>query len=143
MNVFKTELLPLAIRLAGFVQLAIAASSLLIPRMLGWRQDVARLKPLTARVFWTYAGYIFSTNVAFGLLSALMPARLAEHSPLAIAVTAFMATYWLSRLVIQFALFDRVEAANAPLFRVARLLYITAFASLTAVYALTAIQGLS
>src|SRR3954447_26977464 len=111
---FKTELLPVAIRIAGFVQLAIAASSLFIPRVLGWRRDVARLQPLTARVFWTYAGYIFSTNVAFGLLSALMPARLAEHSPLAIAVTAFMAMYWLSRLVIQFAFFDRVEAANAP-----------------------------
>jgi len=139
---FKIDVLPFAIRAAGFVQLAIAGSSLLIPKMLGWRQDVARLQPLTARVFWTYAGYIFSTNVAFGLLSALMPARLAEHSPLAIAVTGFMAVYWLSRLVIQFAFFDRVEAASAPLFRIARLLYVTAFASLATVYSFTAIQGL-
>jgi surface polysaccharide O-acyltransferase-like enzyme len=140
---FKTELLPVAIRVAGFVQLAIAASSLFIPRVLGWRRDVARLQPLTARVFWTYSGYVLATNIAFGLLSALMPERLAEHSPLAIAVTAFIGVYWLSRLVIQFAIFDRVEAANAPLFRVARLLYVTAFVSLTAVYSVTAIQGLS
>jgi len=140
---FKTESLILAIRFAGLAQLAIAASSLLIPRLLGWKRDVARLQPLTANVFWTYAGYVFATNVAFGLLSALMPQRLAEHSPLAIAVSAFIALYWLSRLVIQFVVFDRADAGGAPLFRVARLLYIAGFASIGAVYSLTAISGLS
>ena len=140
---FKNAYLPLAIRIAGLIQLAIAASSLAIPGLLGWREDVARLRPLTARVFWTYSGYILSTNVSFGLLSALMPERLAEHSPLAIAVAGFIAVYWLSRLVIQITVFDRVESPREPLFRIARLLYLTAFTSLAAVYSVTAITGLS
>jgi len=125
------------------VQLAIAASSLLIPKLLGWRREVARLEPLTARVFWTYSGYILAMNVSLGLLSVLMPQRLAEQTPLAIAITSFIALYWLSRLVIQFAVFDRVEIGNALHFRIARLLYITGFASLGAVYSLTAIRGLA
>jgi hypothetical protein len=137
---FKTNLPPLIIRLAGLVQLSIAASSLAIPKLLGWRADVARLKPLTARVFWTYSGYILATNISLGLLSTLMPEQLAAHTPLAIAVSGFIAIYWLSRLIIQFAVFDRVEVGPAPLFRVARLMYVTAFASLALIYSLTALS---
>ena len=135
---FKT-----VIQAAGLIQLAISASSLAIPWLLGWKEDVARLRPLTARVFWTYAGYILVTNISFGLLSLLMPEQLAQHSPLAIAVAGFIAIYWLSRLVIQITVFDRVESPKEPLFRVARVLYLSAFASLVVVYSMTAIGGWS
>ena len=62
---FKTELRT-AVFLAGLTQIAIAASSLAIPRLLHWREETAGLVPLTRQVFWTYAGYIFATNLAFG-----------------------------------------------------------------------------
>jgi CBS domain containing-hemolysin-like protein len=131
--VFKT-----LIQAAGLIQLGISASSLAIPWLLGWKEEVARLRPLTKRVFWTYAGYILVTNISFGLLSLLMPEQLAAHTPLAIAVAGFIALYWLSRLVIQITVFDRVESPKEPLFRVARLLYLAAFTSLVVVYSMTA-----
>ena len=53
--------------LAGIGQLALALGSLTIPTVLGWREDTAKLKNLTRQVFWTYAGYTWATNVAFGL----------------------------------------------------------------------------
>src|SRR5277367_589682 len=93
--------------LAGLGQLLLAAVSLSIPGVLGWREDTARLKPLTRQVFWTYAGYIWTAHVAFGLLSALSPGLLLERTPLAASVSGFMATWWAARLVIQFVLFDR------------------------------------
>lgn len=96
--------------LAGIGQLALAAGSLAIPRVLRWREDTAKLKPLTRQVFWTYAGYIWATNVAFGLLSALAPGWLLDDAPLARAVGAFIALYWAARVAIQFLYFDRSEA---------------------------------
>lgn len=59
--------------MAGLGQFGLALGNLAIPRVLGWRGDVAKLRPLTRQVFWTYAAHIWATNVAFGLVSALAP----------------------------------------------------------------------
>ncbi len=71
------------VRLAGAGQLLLAAVSLTVPRTLGWREETAKLRPLTRHVFWTYAAYIFIAHVCFGLLSALAPRLLLDGSPLA------------------------------------------------------------
>ena len=55
---------------AGVGQLILISAGLAIPRVLRWPEDVARLRPLTRQVFWTYAGYIWATNLSFGLVSA-------------------------------------------------------------------------
>ena len=79
---------------AGVGQLALVVASLAIPRVLRWPEDLARLRPLTRQVFWTYAGYIWATNLAFGLVSAFAPGWLLDRTPLAGAVCGFIATYW-------------------------------------------------
>lgn len=132
---FRTALI-----LAGVAQLAIAVSSLLIPRLLGWREETARLKPLTRQVFWTYASYILSFHVAFGLLTLLAPAVLLDGSALARAVCGFIAVYWLVRLTLQFLVFDRSVAVGRPLFRFAEAAYVSTFAYLALVYGATAVR---
>ena len=129
-----------ALILAGLAQLGIAASSVFIPRLLGWREETSRLKPLTRQVFWTYAGYILCFHIAFGLLSLLAPASLLDGSLLARAVCGFIAVYWLVRLTLQFAVFDRSVAAGRPLFRFGEAAYVSTFAYLVLVYGATAVR---
>ncbi|HET8772458.1 MAG TPA: hypothetical protein VFP80_01655 [Thermoanaerobaculia bacterium] len=129
-----------ALILAGAAQLGIAVSSLLIPRLLGWRAETAQLKPLTRQVFWTYASYILGIHVAFGLLALLAPALLLDGSALARAVCGFIAVYWLVRLTLQFVAFDRSVAAGRPLFRFAEAAYVSTFAYLVLVYGATAVR---
>jgi len=119
---------------AGFGQLALAAASLAIPRVLGWRDDTARLRPLTRQIFWTYAAYIWSFHICFGLLSALAPEWLLERTPLAAAVCGFIAVYWGARLVLQFALLDRGSAPRGPLFVVAEVALVSLFVGLATIY---------
>ena len=95
---------------AGIGQLAIVVGSLKIPSVLGWKQDVASLRPLTRQVFWTYAGYIWATNLSFAMISMLAPAALLDGALLAGSVTAFIALSWGARVVIQFTWFDRSDA---------------------------------
>ena len=71
----------LALQLAGMTQLAIAAASLAIPSQLGWREELRRLEPLTRSVFWTYAAYIWATNVALGLVTWLAAEELSGRQP--------------------------------------------------------------
>ena len=56
---------------AGVGQLALVAASLAIPRALRWPEDLARLRPLTRQVFWTYAGY--NMLILYAALQAVSP----------------------------------------------------------------------
>jgi hypothetical protein len=138
LNVFRS--FEFALLFAGLAQLGIAASSVLIPRLLGWREETKLLRPLTRQVFWTYATYILSINTAFGTLALLAPHALLDGSLLARAVCGFTAAYWLARLVLQFTVFDRSVAVR-PLFRFGEVAYVCSFAYLAVVYSLVAVRS--
>ncbi|MEK7413579.1 MAG: hypothetical protein AAB263_09735 [Planctomycetota bacterium] len=122
------------ILLAGIGQLALAIGSLALPRMLNWHDDTAKLRPLTRQVFWTYAAYIWATNVCFGLLSILAPDCLLDGTPLARAVSGFIAVYWGARVLIQFFYFDRSATPAGIFYKVAEIALVSLFLFLTAVY---------
>src|SRR5262249_11999047 len=113
--------------------------SLAIPRVLGWREDTRKLRPLTRQVFWTYAGYIWTTNVCFGLLSLLAPRALLEPTLLARSVSGFIAAYWGARLAIQLGWFDRSAAPRRTIFRLAEAALVSLFGYLTLVYGAVAV----
>jgi hypothetical protein len=120
---------------AGAAQILLVAVSLaLIPRILRWREETARLRPLTRQVATTYAFYVVTTNLAFGVLSALRPGWLVGPPGLATAVDAFIALWWGVRLVLQFTYYDRHGGPSGPAFRLAEIALVTLFAYLTLVY---------
>ena len=120
--------------LAGLGQLGLALGSLAIPRVLRWSEDTAKLRPLTRQVFWTYAAYIWATNVSFGLLSTFAPDALLDRSPLARIVCGYITAYWASRVLVQFFYFDRSQTPAGRFFTIAEVLLVSLFAFLTAVY---------
>lgn len=119
---------------AGVAQIVLAFASLVIPRVLRWSEQTAVLRPLTRQVFWTYAGYIWFSNLSFGLVSAFLPASLIAGTPLAAAVAGFIALWWAARLVIQFTYFDRTDAPGGMQYRVAEAALILLFIALTLIY---------
>ena len=119
--------------IAGIGQLGVALSSLVLPRILGWREEVARLEPLTAQVFWTYAGYILGTNVFFGLLSILAPAWLTDGEPLARTLCGFITLYWGVRVLIQLFAYGKTRP-KGRFYAVASACFTLLFAYLTVVY---------
>jgi hypothetical protein len=137
------ETLETLVRLAGVGQLLLVAASPAIPRVLGWREEIARgVRPLTRQVFWTWAAYIWLTHLSFGLLSTFGAPLLVSRTALAGLVSAFIATWWAARLVIQFTYFDRSAAPPGPLFRLAEPALVCLFAGLVAVYATVAYTNL-
>lgn len=124
--------------LAGAGQLCLVAASLMIPHVLRWKEDTANLRPLTRQVFWTYAAYIWGTNLFFGIVSVAMPGELIAGGQVASALCTFMAVYWGARIVIQFAYFDRSETPAGIHFVVAECLLVALFVALTAVYSYAA-----
>lgn len=124
-----------AFRAAGCALLAISAASLGVPRVLRWREELARLGPLNRQIFITYSGYILATNLAQALLSLLRPEWLVGGGPLAGAVCAYIALYWGARVLIQLFYYDRSAAPRGPLYEAAHWGFTALFSLLTAVFA--------
>lgn len=122
------------LRLAGLSQIILILGSLAIPKVLGWKEQLAPLRPLIRQMFWTYSGYIWGTNLAFGLISLFGAPLLIDGSPLAACVCGFMGAYWLARVVIQFTYFDTSEVPKGGLHTLARYLLEALFFALVIVY---------
>lgn len=129
---------------AGIGQLLLVAASVpLIPRLLHWPEELAKLRPLTRQVVTVYAYYIAGTNLSFGLVSTLAPEWLLDGSGLASGVCGFIALYWGARLVIQFLYYDRRDAPSGLLFRLAEVALVALFLSLTGIYGAAALQNIA
>ena len=100
---------------AGMLHFGVLIASALVPQVLDWRSDLARITPLTRRLVWVYGGYIVGNIVFFGLLASLMPAVLASGTPLARAICAFIALFWAVRLSLQYRVLYAREFVRNPL----------------------------
>ena len=102
--------------LAGVCHFGILLASALVPRVLDWRGELARISPLSRHVVWTHGVFIVLTIIAFGAISVANAPALAAGSALARWFCGFVAVFWLSRLVVQLFLFDaRPYLTNALL----------------------------
>lgn len=120
--------------LAGLGQLCVVAGSLMIPFLLRWREDVAQLRPLTRQVFWTYAAYIWCTNLFFGIVSVTLPDEFVSGDRVSLALTLFITVYWAARVGIQFFYFDRSDAPEGIIFVLGEWLLVGLFVIFTGVY---------
>jgi ABC-type antimicrobial peptide transport system permease subunit len=120
--------------LAGVAQVALVIGSLAIPKILHWTAELQKVQPLVRQLFWTYAAYILVINLCFGLLSAFAYRDLSDGSVLALAVTGFIAVYWISRLGIQFFYFDRSSFPKGSLTMLGEILLVALFVFLSTVY---------
>lgn len=120
--------------LAGLGQIGLVAGSLVIPKILKWKDELNKVQPLIKQIFWTYAGYILVTNFCFGLISVFATNTLIDKSILATAVTGFIALYWFSRIAIQFFYFDRKNFPDGKILLLGEVLLIALFVFLTLVY---------
>lgn len=116
----------------GHFGLCIASSA--IPKVLRWKHDLAKLKPLLRQMFWTYAVYIFIINFCFGIFSVFGSAELLNGSFLASSLSLFICIYWLGRIIVQFFYFDRSEAPKGVIYAVAEVALISLFALFTVSY---------
>jgi len=132
----KSIQLDILLRIAGLAQVVLVGGSLAIPRVLNWRNELAKVQPLIKQMFWTYAAYILVINLCFGLLSLLDYKELLNGSTLALLITGFIAVYWISRVLIQFFYFDRTNFPAGKWNRLAELLLVVLFIFLSMIYSL-------
>lgn len=127
--------------LCGIGHIVLGVASLLIPKLLNWKKALLSAPVLIRQMFWTYAGYILATNIFFGIISILFADELLLGSPLARALLIFIILYWLTRIIIQFAYFDRNDIPHKRIFILGETALNTLFIAFTVVYSWALIQS--
>lgn len=120
--------------ISGILHLILGIGSSIIPKVLDWNTELAKVKPLIRQMFWTYAAYILVINLCFGLVSIWGTEELLNHSFLASCITLFISIYWLTRIGIQFFYFDTTDAPKGLIFTLGEMGLVSLFIFFTAIY---------
>lgn len=112
-------------------------------RVFDWYSDVKQLKPLNQEIAKTYGRYIVGLNFGFGLIAILLPQQLQNQSPLAMALTALIAAYWMGKVVTQFAYYPMYQIPQKPLFKYGAYFMNLLFGFFALLYAALLIYNLS
>ncbi len=94
------------LQLAAALQLSILVASSLTPRVLNWKENLARLHPFLRRLFWVYGVFIVMVIIAFATMTFLHAGAMASGEPVARSLCVFIAIFWAARLFVQFFIFD-------------------------------------
>lgn len=122
------------IRLAGLAQILLVIGSLAIPKILNWKVELETVKPLIKQMFWTYAAYILTVNLSFGLLSVWDYRELLNGTTLATITTGFISLYWMSRFLVQFLYFDRKSFPVGLWYKVGEVVLVALFLAMAFIY---------
>jgi len=126
--------LDLALWLAGLGHFAVLGASFQVPARLGWREELARLRPFNRKLMWTYGGFTVLTIVAFGTLTLVLHGELLRGDRAAVGLAAFIGVYWTARIGVDLFYFSHADWPRGPGFAVGHALLMGLFAFLAATY---------
>jgi hypothetical protein len=96
----------LLLRIAGALQIGLAAIHVFFPARFNWREELARLSLLNRQVFVVHTVFICVVLLLMGALSLLAPQALLENSALSRLVLGGFAAFWGLRLLFQWFVYD-------------------------------------
>jgi hypothetical protein len=99
--------LELHLRVAGILLLLLAAIHPLMPKELGWKEDLPKLTLVNRQVFLVHTAFIVLTLVLMGALALVYAEELAAPGRLARAVLGGLAIFWGARMFTQQFVYDR------------------------------------
>lgn len=127
------------IRLAGAVHLGIIAANLPLPGKLRVRSHLAGIPKFLRQIFYVHWIYIVIVLALFAALCFGFARDLAGATGLGRFLSAFIAGFWLLRIVLQAFYYDRAVRREMP---VLDSLYFASLIALTAIFAVAAIHPL-
>ena len=116
------------IRMAGLGLLLIALANFIVPSMLDYRANLAKVERGFAQIFTVHAVYIVLTILGMAALCLWAPGFFLEEGP-GRAMAGFMGLFWGSRFMVQLFYYDRTLRARYPVWN---LVFLAGFFSLGA-----------
>ncbi len=128
------RLFDLALWLAGAGHFVILFASFQVPGRLGWRRDLAQLRPFNRKLLWVQGGFTVLTIIAFGVLSLVFHADMLRGDRAALGIAAFIGIYWTVRILVDAFYFSHDDWPQGKYFVVGHILLTSLFVALAFTY---------
>jgi hypothetical protein len=126
------RLFDIDLRLVGGAHFVILFASFQVPYRLDWKRDLQQLIPFNRKLLWVQGGFTVLTIVAFGTLTLALHAELLHGDRAALGLTAFIGTYWTTRIVVDAIYFTHSDWPKGTAFIVGHALLTLLFSFLAA-----------
>lgn len=126
--------------IAGAIHLVIAISNFWVPGILHYRENLAKVSPMVRQVFVVHSIYMVLVLLGASALCFFFAPELAGGAPLGRFLSAFLAVFWLLRVVLQFTFYDPEVRAKHRLGDVAYTLAVTSLGVVFTVAALGVVK---
>jgi len=124
-----------ALWLAGFGHFTLLLAGGQLPYRLSWKEELARVRPMTRKLVWVYWVFILTIVVAFGILTLVLHDELLRGDRAALALATLMAVFWAIRLAVDFLYFEHADWPSGKLLRLCHVVLTSFFVFLLATYA--------
>ena len=104
-------------------------------------RHLAGLPTFIRRLFWVYFSFIGLILVGFGVLTLMSAGAMAAGDPVARALGAFIAVFWIARLVVAATVFDVRPYLSSWLYRLGYQATNLVFLYLAVVYGWAVLKG--
>ncbi len=129
-----SDLLSLALWLAGAGHFALLVASFQVPARLRWSENLATLTPFNRKLMWVYGGFTVFTITAFGTLTLALHDEMLRGDRAAVALAFFIGLYWTARVLVDLLYFTHADWPRGPGMVVGHLLLTSLFVALVTTY---------
>jgi hypothetical protein len=98
-------ILNLLVQIAGVLMLCVCLAHFYFARLLDWRSDTKKLKPINQQVFFAHTLFITVGMALLGFVCLFFAHELTAKSTLATIASLCFTLCWISRLIFQFIFF--------------------------------------
>jgi alginate O-acetyltransferase complex protein AlgI len=120
--------------LAGVGHFVVLGASFQVPFRLGWKQDLAQLRPLNRKLLWVQSGFTVLMIVAFGTLTLFLHQELLRGDRAALGLALYIGTFWTSRILVDAFYFSHRDWPQGKLFVIGHIMLTSLFTALAASY---------
>ena len=120
--------------LAGAGHFVILFASFQVPVRLGWKQDLAQLKPFNRKLLWVQGGFTVLTIIAFGALTLALHTELLRGDRAAMGLACFIGSYWTARIFVDALYFSHEDWPQGRQFIIGHFLLTGLFVALAGSY---------
>lgn len=142
MRLTMEECLSLAVWLAGAGHFAVLIASFQVPYRLRWKEDLGKLTSFNRKLMWVHGGFAVYTIAAFGVMTLLLHDEILSGQRAALALSVFIGTYWLLRIIVDFTYYSHSDWPQGKGFVIGHLFLTLLFVFLSATYLGVSVRNL-
>lgn len=123
-----------ALTAVGCGHFLVLVASFQVPHRLGWKEELARLRPLNRKLLWTYGAYIVGMITTWGILTLNLRPELLAGDRSALALALVIAIFWWSRIVVDTFYFEHSDWPEGVEFILGHTMLTSLFVTIASTY---------